>query len=195
MPSAHPIGMSATRPTSRRGILFFRLFWLALAALSVGFVVMALQNHQCHVAGATRFIAVPDNLCPDRTSLSFVYVVVAALTAVVAIVVPSLQYRSALQKLEVRREAGPPAILTASKREFDGTLLHGFGGLLVRGMSISMLVALEGWLLTYLGAPKVYAVPFFALCGILQATKFPTLRKILGPLEKLHGATIGIREE
>lgn len=57
-------------------------------------------------------------------------------------------------------------------------------------MALSEAVALFGFVVGYLGHPPIMFLPFFALSWLAMAARFPTLGKVIGPLERAFDARL-----
>jgi hypothetical protein len=127
-----------------------------------------------------------------------VILIVCALGASIAsFVVPARMY--AKRKAEVAEpEPGPggvrgPARFANPSRAVNDALGTGQTAF-IQGMALSEANACLGLTVHMLGGPHTWSLPFFALAIVLMAIRFPTRKSILGPFERLHGATFAASE-
>ena len=93
-------------------------------------------------------------------------------------------FQNALHRLQARGYK-----LTVARRQVIATLFPMYQTSLILGMAMAESVALMGFVLVYLGHPVIVGVPFFVVCWLLQATKFPTFKAVVAPVEAATKAT------
>lgn len=176
----------------QKSMMTARTLWAAL----VGSTVMLL---------VVMFVVKPDNPGPPPTELLVPLMAVGVANAVVAVVLPMVQYRNIVKRkqFEAVPDAGSPQaqgyrmdvvipLVFSNPQAVLTGMLPAYQTVLILGMALAESVALLGFIIGFLGLPKQAAIPFFVVCWILQATKFPTVRKIVGPVEKQHNARFPI---
>ena len=162
-------------PHATRLLNTIRILWGALCASTLvllGVIVVARLKH----AGP------PPLVIPLAA--------VALANAVVAVVLPRTQYRNFVRRkeFELASDVNGARIFAHSSKVIEA-LLPMYQTALILGMAMAESVALMGFVLVYLGQPLIVGIPFFVVCWLVQATKFPTLESIIAPLEAATQAT------
>jgi F0F1-type ATP synthase membrane subunit c/vacuolar-type H+-ATPase subunit K len=133
-----------------------------------------------------------------------VFGVVALAIAVTSVVFPRHMHRSLLKaaKLEILtevderggpvlfRDAAPTIRVFADSAKARDVAFPRFQTPFILGMALSESVALFGFTLGFLGFPLPHVLPFWGVCWVLMIMRFPTRKRIYGPLEELHDAVI-----
>src|SRR5690606_33400148 len=119
---------------------------------------------------------------------------VAAAGAVGSIIVPRALHTAALHRLTVptRDEDDPEGFSGVSKRrvamnprEAIKAAFLAYQAPFIVGLALAESVALFGFVLGFLGAPLSIVVPLFVTSWILIASRFPTVERVVGPLEQV----------
>ncbi|MBK7583106.1 MAG: hypothetical protein IPI67_23270 [Myxococcales bacterium] len=167
-----------------------RILWAAMLFSTVVFlfIVFTVKNPETN----------PIPLMPP--ALGFVALVVAA----VSVILPAHQQRNALaqNKLELAEAADPNASsiipdrdapkrrVFANAKAAEKAAFMAYQTGLILGCALSESVALFGFVLGFQGHPPQFFLPFFVVSWILFAVRFPTLDRVLVPLEKATGAVL-----
>lgn len=148
--------------------------------------------------GSITFVVVPP-VPRGGIPMANVYVmIVAAVGASIAsFVLPGMNYRK--RTVEVAEpEPAPggmrgPARFVDPSRAASRALAVGQTSFIL-SMALSEVNACIGLSMHMLGAPHAWSLPFFAVAVALMSLRFPTPARILGPFERLHGATFAASE-
>ncbi len=173
---------------SEKNVAQLRILWFALFASTLTFLVVM-------------FVATPQRSEPPPMTLALPLSLVGVMVAATSAVFPAAQYRTMLRSKQFEmspdmtgddpgsyRQAAPFRNVFSNPDMVLRGVLPAFQTTTILGMALAEAVALLGFVLGFLGLPKAIAIPFFCVCWVLQLTKFPTLQKIVGPVEKLHNA-------
>lgn len=116
---------------------------------------------------------------------------VALANAVVAVVLPRVQYRNFARRKEFELASDPNdgARVFARPSAVIEALFPMYNPSFLLGMALAESVALLGFVIVYLGHPVIVGIPFFVVCWVLQATKFPTFKAVVSPAEATTKAT------
>ncbi|MGH7298333.1 MAG: hypothetical protein ACRELB_25560 [Polyangiaceae bacterium] len=161
-----------------------RILWAALTASNVVFAALSFVL----VSGASR----PP---PDVTVLG---IGLAALVAAVASFVLPLRVRGGRTATLAEPEpsavgARGPARFVDPAKAARQAIARGQTGFIV-SMALSESISCDGLALHMIGAPHSSTLPFFVVGTALCLVRFPTRARLLGPYERLHGATFAASE-
>jgi F0F1-type ATP synthase membrane subunit c/vacuolar-type H+-ATPase subunit K len=148
-------------------LLVRRILWAALL-VSQGIYVWVLA-----FSGA-----VPPPMEPPDPMLPMVLGAVALSVAVASFVVPMLLLRSA----SGASQHAPSGRQQAHARTFTPFIVS---------LAMSEAVSIFGLVAGYLGHPALVWAPFFAAGFVLTAWRFPTEGRMMGPLARGNGVTVG----
>lgn len=167
-----------------------RVLWIAMI-LSVLMFLVILQ-------------VVPLPPAPLNPVMAPALALVAVLVAGASFVMPRLVLRQALAKAELRvideadpgafgsfyREAAPRRRIFADRGAAVRAALAAYQTSFILSVALSEAVALFGFVLAFQGFAPVAWAPLYAAGLILIAIRFPTARRMLGPLEQAYNAII-----
>lgn len=134
--------------------------------------------------------------------MAYAFAVLGLGLAVVSFTLPVILRKNAFDKvrLEITEAADPNAsgiipYRDAPKRRVFadptaamGTAFAVYQTTLILGCALNEAIALFGFMLGFLGHPPQVFMPFFVLAWLLFPFRFPTLARVLEPLEKAKGA-------
>jgi len=183
--------MSPT-PTDSIRLRVPRILWGAMFASTCVFIVVLYFQQ--------RTGALPTE--PTEPIMLPAFAAVALGIAIVSVLYPRHLHRTSLElgKLEVVtevderggaalfRDAAPTIRVFANPDEARRSAFVKYNTPFILGMAQSESIALFGFALGMLGFPLLHVLPFWLVCWVLMIIRFPTLERILGPLEKAHDA-------
>ncbi len=88
------------------------------------------------------------------------------------------------------RDAAPTIRAFANPEQARAVAFTRFHTPFILGMAMSEAVALFGFTLAMLGFPMLQVLPFWVVCWGLMIMRFPTLKRVLEPLEAAHDAVL-----
>lgn len=169
---------------ARASLMTARILWASLLGATVMFL------------GVLLFLGPQQHREPVAAMLP-AFGLVALTIAVLSFVLPQRLYTQALERIEIDVVERPgaqgsdvipdraaPARRVAKKPA--KALRRAFGiyqTKLVLACALGESVAVFGFLLGFTGHPLLHALPFFVISWALLLLQFPTLAKILGPVE------------
>lgn len=167
-----------------------RILWGALFASTFVYLIVL-------------FVVPPQASEPPELSLVIGMAVAAVGTAVTSLVVPRVAHAQALarHRLEVieRADTGASDILPyrdapkrrvfADPKAAESLAFATFNAPFLLSLAMAEATALVGFVLAFLGLPLPRALPFFGVAWVLMAVRFPTLRQVIGPVERFYGAS------
>lgn len=185
--------MSAATTDSAR-LRVVRILWGALFSSTCMFIVVLLIQQRAD--------ALPTE--PVTPLMLPVLGAVALGIAVLSVVFPRQMFHASLKlaKLEVItqvdegegpalfRDAAPTIRVFAKPDEARTMVFPKYQTAFILGMALSEAVALFGLVLGMQGVPLLHVLPFWVVCWALMIMRFPTPKRIFGPLEKVHDAVL-----
>ena len=183
--------MSKTPLESAR-MMVPRILWGALFTSTCLFIAVLLFQQQSGL--------LPTD--PTDPIMLPAFAVVALGIAVASVLFPRHLHRTSLElaKLEVVtevdergggvlfRDAAPTIRVFADQDTARRSAFVKFHTPFILGMALSESIALFGFVLGMLGFPLLHVLPFWIVCWALMIVRFPTLKRVLGPLEKVQHA-------
>jgi hypothetical protein len=166
----------------------------------------ALVFSTCLLFGVALFLLRAGSI-PDEPAEPFMLPalgVVSLVVAIVSVVLPRHMHRKSLElaKLEVLtevderggaalfRDAAPTIRVFAKPDAARRAAFARYFTPFILGMSLSESIALWGFTLVVMGEPLLHALPFWVVCWSLMIPRFPTLKRVYGPLERAHDAIL-----
>jgi hypothetical protein len=174
-----------------------RIIWAALFASTFMYL------------GVILFVVQPPESPPDPVMLPALALVAMAVS-VASFVVPAAGYRQAVaaSKIEVTEETVPdpsrpesdvlpyreaPTITRKVAKKPKAALERAFmlyQTPFILSVALAEAVCLFGFMLGFLGVGLPFILPFWAMTWVLFSLRFPTLERVLGPLERAKGIVI-----
>ena len=177
------------RPESLRTL---RILWAAMLASSTMFILVLVQ------------FSLQGRKPPEPIGMLLPVLGVAALLcAALSVVVPKLHLARSLRSRQLAVEdrpadermfadeprrarvfVDPKAALTQASAAYQAAVLL--------GLALAESLAAYGFMVVFLGFSWVYAVPFFAVCWVLMASKIPTERAPVTALQNAYDADLDL---
>jgi hypothetical protein len=162
-----------------------RILWGALLVAAIAFTVLGvvLDNHGAHA---------PPVFAP-------VFAVLAVVEAIVSFVLPANALRNAVRKRSPELAPGEPlpgsTVPTVTFADPAAAARSAFAASytpFLLGVALSMSVSLLGLALHMVGGPIVASLPLSLFGLALVAVRFPTVPRMFGLYERVHGATFAV---
>jgi F0F1-type ATP synthase membrane subunit c/vacuolar-type H+-ATPase subunit K len=187
---------ASTMPASGPSLTVPRILWGALLVSTALFLgVLAWSQH----SGATA-------ASPEQPMMFPAMSAAALMVAAMSFVVPRMIHHNALRaaKLPVEEVDDPDAVgmfrsAAAKQRVFAdpkrarSLALAIYMTPFILGMALGEAISLFGFILGFNGSALLHVVPFWILCWLLFALRFPTEARALRPLETVYDATLSPR--
>jgi hypothetical protein len=161
-----------------------RILW---AALTVSNLMLAVVS----------FVVVPHVSAPPPDVNVIVIAMAAFAAAIASFVLPArLRGRRSAEVAEPEPTPGGargPARFVDPPRAARQAMARGQTGFIL-AMALSESISCDGLVTHMLGAPRAASLPFFVAGTLLCVIRFPTPARIVGPYERLHGASFAASE-
>lgn len=148
---------------------------------------LAILGSQAMFVGLALAGLAPPHDAPIEPTLELGLVAVAVMASVTSVVLPLVGRRAAVARVVAwAREGGEGRDDDAVRQR---ALQAGFTPFIL-SLALSENPAMLGFILNFLGAPLVHALPLFALGAVLTLARFPTEAGFLAPVEESLGRTL-----
>jgi hypothetical protein len=167
----------------KNAMVTVRILWIALTVSNL-------------LLGLITLVVPPQVSQPPDATMQLVFAGIAVALAVGSFVLPARIY--AASAAQGRVEVAEPEAMRGGMRgaaRFAEPLKAARRAMglantpYILSMAISEAVSLLGLVLHMQGAPMTVSTPFIAAGTLLAAARFPTLERLVGPFERLHGAS------